>query len=95
MRIDLHERIRASTNGIVTMTVDEAKELYDDLRNEVTRRQSAEWRASQRWAMRKEVEELLGFSDGETYDPGKFEEAVARLRALKAAAEHGDPQGKA
>jgi hypothetical protein len=38
--------------------------------------------AEMRYAMRREIEELLGYDDGGTYDPAKFAEAVEKLRGI-------------
>lgn len=44
-------------------------------------RKAGKLMATQRMALRKELEEAIGFQDGDTYDHAKFAEAVARVKA--------------
>jgi len=39
--------------------------------------------ALQRWALRREIEELLGFDPDATWQPAEFDKAVEKLRKLK------------
>ena len=69
----------AAKRGKLGATPTPAEVELARLRSENT---SLKSQLSIRWAMRREVEELLGLNDRDTYDEAKFKAALDRLRRL-------------
>jgi hypothetical protein len=61
----------------------EAKERDAKILQLILERERYKTQADQRYGLRKELEDLLGFKDGETYDHHKFAECVERIKGMK------------
>lgn len=65
-----------------------AAERIATLKAEKMRERERRWfwetKAKERWALRRELEEALGFTDRDTYDEEKFRAAVEKVKAMMA-----------
>lgn len=65
----------------------EAKERDQRILGLIQERDKYRWHAEHRWAMRRELEELVGLEDGATYGDEALQKAVETVRGWKEAAE--------
>lgn len=80
-------------DACVTALQAELEGLHQRVLSLVQERDKFRWLAEQRWAMRKEFEELLGLEARETYDAVLFRQGLDTLKRWKAIAERAAGTG--